>query len=282
MDQLLYHALTRIQEADAVIIGASNGFSIASGIHLFASDSAFWHHFGDFGKRHGFASIIQGCFHHYTCEAEYWAFYSRLFDYFINVRAPGEVMENLLALVNHKKFFVLTSNIDGHFVKAGLEQEHLFEIEGSGLNLQCANACHDRLYSGAEQLSAMAREQQDGRVPDALIPCCPVCGGKMRVHVEVDSGFLKGMAWNESFRSYRRFLAKGQESRTVFMELGVGARNQLIKAPFMQNVYQNPESSYITFNKGTELFIPAEIAARSVGIDGDIGHNLAMLALLSS
>ncbi len=282
MSQLLHHALNCIQEADAIIIGASNGFSIASGIHLFANDNAFRHHFGDLSERHGFASIIQGCFHRYTCEAEYWAFHSRLFEYFINVRAPGEVMENLLALVNHKNFFVLTSNIDGHFVKAGLGQEHLFEIEGNGLNFQCANACHDRLYFGAERLSAMAREQKDGRVPDALIPCCPVCGGKMRVHVEVDSGFLKGMDWNERYRSFRRFLAKGQGSRTVFMELGVGARNQLIKAPFMQQVYQNPKSSYITFNKGTELVIPAEIAARAVGIDGDIGHNLAMLASLNS
>lgn len=281
MTNLFEQTLTRIQQAEAIIVGASNGFSIAGGIHLFANDQAFRQYFGDLSERHGFTSIIQGCFHHYPGEADYWAFYSRMFNYFLNVRPPAKIMENLLALISDKNFFILTSNIDGHFVKAGIDQQQLFEIEGNCLNLQCAAACHDGLYDGTELLGAMVSGQRDGKVPDTLIPSCPECGGKMRVHIEVDRNFLKGSEWNKKYRAYRRFCEDARVGRTVFIELGVGARNQLIKAPFMQYVYQNPASSYITFNRGAELFIPTEITSQSIGIDGDIGKNLADLVSLN-
>ena len=60
----------------------------------------------------------------------------------------------------------------------------------------------------------------------------------------------------------------------MILELGVGWRNQLIKAPFMRLAAAEPSATYITFNKG-EVYIPEEISDKSIGLDGDIGSALS-------
>ncbi|MCG7334616.1 hypothetical protein MHZ95_04880 [Sporosarcina sp. ACRSM] len=277
MEEKYSNVLAKIKEADGIIIGASNGLSISEGIHIFAENADFLENFGDFREKHGFHSIIQGCFHRFPTEEEKWAFFSRMYDYFLYDKEASPVMKNLYELVKDKNFFVVTSNIDDHFRQAGFPEERLFEIEGSSRNLQCTNGCHDKIYPGDELLSAMARNQQDGRVPLDLIPRCPECGGPMQVHLEFDRNFLKGEAWQASYRAYRDFIEIAHGKKLVLLELGVGARNQLIKAPFMNLTHLEENATYITLNKGRELFIPNEIAAKSIGIDGNIAEVLEQL-----
>ncbi|MFZ5001620.1 Sir2 family NAD-dependent protein deacetylase [Enterobacter asburiae] len=281
MSRELTDAIHRIHDADAIVIGASNGLSIAAGIHLFAEDAAFLHKFGDLRLQHGFRNIIRGCFHSFPGEADKWAFYSRMYDYFLNDRMPDPVMENLLTLVKNKNYFVITSNIDAHFLAAGFNPERVFEFEGNCQNLQCATACHDQLYPGDELLSIMAREQQNGKVPSHLVPACPKCGGHMQVHIETGHTFLKGSQWQARQKAFSDFLIQGQDKKIVFLELGVGARNPFIKAPFMARVQQEPYASYITFNIGAELYIPDVIRGKSIGLDGDIADNLRQLVQYS-
>lgn len=280
MNHELRVACQLIHDAEAIVIGASNGLSIAGGINLFAEDSAFLQKFGDLSLQQGFRCIIHGCFHSFPAEAERWAFFSRMFDYFLYDRMPDPVMSDLHTLVKNKNYFVVTSNIDAHFSATGFDHERVFEFEGNCRNLQCADACHDQLYPGDELLAAMARKQVGGKVPAELIPVCPQCGGNMRVHIETNPFFLKGSQWQSRQKAYRDFLTQAQGRKTLFLELGVGARNQLIKAPFMKQVYQERYASYITFNRGDELFIPHAIASKSLGIDGDISNNLRQLASL--
>lgn len=273
--------LDRIEEADAIVIGASNGLSISEGIHIFAEDEAFVRHFGDFRRQHGYRCIIHGCFHPYPCAAQKWAFFSRMHNYFIHARPAAQVMQDLRGLVKHKRHFIITSNIDAHFRLAGFEPEHLFEIEGNCRNLQCASVCHDRLYPGDSLLGEMACTQQDGKVRGNLIPTCPQCGGSMQVHIEVDPQFLRGSQWRASQQAFVDFMLSAQGTKIVFLELGVGARNRLIKAPFLNLVQREPQASYICFNKGAELYIPGEIAAKSIGIDGDIADTLRQLSIMA-
>lgn len=282
MSRELMDAMHRIHDADAIVMGASNGLSIAAGIHLFAEDAAFLHKFGDLRLQHGFRNIIRGCFHSFPEESDKWAFYSRMYDYFFNDRMPDPVMENLLTLVKNKNYFVITSNIDAHFLAAGFNSERVFEFEGNCRNLQCATACHDRLYPGDELLSIMAKEQHNGKVPGHLIPECPKCGGHMQVHIETGHAFLKEMQWQMRQKAFSDFLIQGQDKKIVFLELGVGARNTFIKAPFMARVHQEPHASYITFNIGDELYIPEVIRSKSIGLEGDIGDNLRQLVQYSS
>lgn len=282
MDNKYKEVLTKIEEADAILIGASNGLSISEGIHIFADNAAFQENFGDFREKYGFHSIIHGCFYPFPSEEEKWGFFSRLYDYFLYKSEASPIMRNLYELVKDKNFFVVTSNIDDHFRQAGFPKDRLFEIEGSCRNIQCANGCHDQIYPGDEILSMMARYQKDGKIPQDLIPNCPKCTGPMKVHIEMDRSFLKGEDWQTSYQAYQEFIKKAHGEKLVLLELGVGAENQLIKLPFMKLTHFEEYASYITFNKGRGLYIPDAIAAKSIGMDGDIAEVLQQLVQMKS
>lgn len=277
MEEQYYNILKKIEDANGIIIGASNGLSISEGIHIFADNAAFLENFGDFRRKYGFHSIIEGCFYPFPYEEEKWAFFSRMYNYFLYNTEASPVMKNLYELVKDKDYFVITSNIDDHFRQAGFPKERLFEIEGNCRNLQCSHGCHDQIYPGDEILSKMAKQQKDGKVPLDLIPDCPMCGGPMQVHVEVDRNFLRDQSWQLSYQAYQSFINKVHGRKLVLLELGVGARNQLIKAPFMKLASLEENATYITFNKGSELFIPDLIASKSIGIDGNIAEVLEHL-----
>lgn len=277
MEEKYQKVLRKIKEADSIVIGASNGLAISEGYNIFAEDSSFLEHFGDFRKKYGFRSIIQGSFYPYPSEEEKWAFFSRMYAYFLNNKEASPVMKNLYELVKDKNYFVVTSNTDSHFTLAGFQKERLFEIEGNCRNLQCSHGCHDQIYPGDEILGRMARSQEGGKVPLDLIPKCPECGGPMQVHVEVDRNFLRGQSWQTSYQAYQDFIDNAHGRKLVLLELGVGARNQLIKAPFMKLTSLEENATYITFNKGSELFIPDVIASKSIGINGDIAEVLDQL-----
>lgn len=277
MEEQVHEVLSKINKADSILIGASNGLAISGGYNIFAEDASFIHHFGDFREKYGFRSILQGSFYAYPSEEEKWAFYSRMYAYFLNNKEATPVMKNLYELVKDKNYFVVTSNTDSHFTDAGFQKERLFEIEGNSRYLQCSQGCHHLIYPGDEILGEMSRSQDNGKVPSSLIPKCPECGGPMQVHVEVDRNFLRGEAWETSLQAYQDFIGNAHGKKLVLLELGVGARNQLIKAPFMNLTNLEEHSTYITFNQGRELYIPDAIAAKSIGMDGDIDQVLASI-----
>ncbi|ULT58244.1 hypothetical protein L1999_06905 [Neobacillus drentensis] len=277
MEEKYQKVLSKIKEADSIVIGASNGLAISEGYNIFAEDSSYLEHFGDFRKKYGFRSILQGSFYPYPSEEEKWAFFSRMYAYFLNNKEASPVMKNLYELVKDKNYFVVTSNTDSHFTLAGFQKERLFEIEGNSRYLQCSHGCHNRIYPGDVILSKMAQHQENGKVPLDLIPKCPECDGLMQVHVEVDRNFLRGEAWQANFDAYQNFIDNAHGKKLVLLELGVGARNQLIKAPFMNLTSLEENATYITFNRGSKLFIPDVIASKSIGIDGNIAEVLEHL-----
>lgn len=280
MKEKYQEVLNNIKDADSILIGASNGLAISEGYNIFAEDSFFLENFGDFREKYGFRSVLQGALYPYSSEEEKWAFFSRMYVYFLNDKEVSPVMKNLYELVKDKNCFVVTSNTDSHFTDAGFQKERLFEIEGNSRYLQCSNSCHNRIYPGDKILSEMAQNQENGKIPSDLIPQCPECGGSMQVHVEVDRNFLKGEEWLKSYQSYREFIDNAHDKKIVLLELGIGARNQLIKAPFMNLTNSEKNATYVTLNRGRELYIPDEIVEKSMGIDGDIAEVLECLIQL--
>ena len=280
MEKKYQEVLSKINQADSTLIGASNGLAISGGIHIFAENADFLENFGDFREKYGYRNIVQGAFYPYPSEEEKWAFFSRMYDYFLKNKEASPVMKNLYELVKDKNCFVVTTNTDSHFTLAGFPKERLFEIEGNSRYLQCSHGCHNQIYQGDEILNEMAQNQENGKVPSNLIPKCTECGGPMQVHVEVDRNFLKGEEWQTSLQAYKNFIQKAHGKKIVLLELGVGARNQLIKAPFMELTNLEENATYITLNMGRELYIPDSIADKSIGIDGNIGEVLQQLAQL--
>lgn len=271
MDQKFRAIGTAIREADAVLIGASNGLSISDGYHIFADNDWFQENFGDFRSKYGIHNLLQGMFLQFSCPEEQWAFYSRLAYRVHYSLEPSRMMRELYALVREKDYFVVTSNGEDHFTPAGFLPERVFEMEGKLTEYRCANHCHDDIYNNREDVIRMAAVEKNKMVPSELLPKCPKCGGLMEPNLPNGQSFFRTAAWQKKAKAYQEFTHKFHGKRLVILEFGIGYRNQMIKAPLMQLAMAEPNSTYITFNKG-ELYIPAELAEKSIGVDGDIAE----------
>lgn len=264
----------KIREADAILIGASNGLSITEGLHLFADNEAFGNLFGDLKQKYGLQCILHGMGARWPSEEEKWGFWSRLIHHYCGEYKETPVMSDLKRIVGEKDYFIVTSNGECHFEMCGFDPEKIYEIEGNWLTMQCVSRCHDTVYPSFELTEKMAAAEQNGRIPSDMVPRCPVCGGPMQIHMEGDRNFIPDMASKSRMEA---FLQKYHGKKLVILELGIGWRNQLIKAPLMCLAAQEPEAAYITVNLG-EIYIPDEIRERSYGLDGDLAAILRELS----
>ena len=163
----------KFREADAILIGASNGLSITEGLHLFADNAAYERLFGDFKQKYGLECILQGMMAGWPSEEEKWAFWTRLIHHYCGQYQPTLVMNDLKAIVGEKDYFVVTSNGEGHFELCGFDPTKIYEIEGNWFTMQCARPCHDTLYPSLKVVEKLSVAEQGGRVPIELVPSCP-------------------------------------------------------------------------------------------------------------
>lgn len=219
-------AAEAITEADALLIGASNGLSIAEGYHIFADNEMFRRQFGDFRQKYGIRNVIEGCFYHYPTMNDRQEFLNRLVQYWIKDYHPSQVMKDLLSVVGNNDYFILTSNADTHLELSGFDSERVFEIEGTFENIV------------------------------------------MNIPVQDKS------------REANAFLDRYRNKRLVILELGIGKRNRMIKLPLMQLSASEPQATYITLNLTPELYIPENLAHKSIGLEGDIAVTLGELKRL--
>lgn len=263
----------KLKGADAILIGASNGFSISEGLHIFADNRAFEENFGDFKKAYGIRNILMGLFTNWPLEEVKWAFLSRLINHYSIGYEGSQNTEMLKTIIGNKPYFFITSNGENHFALAGFSPNRIWEIEGSWKEMQCEQGCHDTLYPLFPLIPAMAASEKNMKISSGLVPRCPKCGGAMSIH----SPQRYMAAWDmEIQRQFQTFIQKYHEKRIVILELGIGWRNQLIKAPLMRLVEKEPCAVYITVNKG-EIYIPDQIAEKSYGLDGDMTEILERL-----
>ena len=187
---------------------------------------------------------------------------------------PAENVDELLELVKEKDYFVLTTNVDHQFQKAGFERKRLFYTQGDYGLWQCSRPCHQKTYDNEAAVRQMLSEQKDMKIPSELIPRCPVCGAPMTMNLRCDGSFVEDDGWQEAAKRYEDFVQRQEGRHILYLELGVGANTPaIIKYPFWRMTQQNPKAVYACVNLG-EAWAPGEIGERSVCIDGDIGEVL--------
>ena len=236
-----------LEQADAVVIGAGAGLSASAGFSY--SGERFEKYFGDFIARYGFADMYSGGFYPFATLEEHWAYWSRYIYINRYMDAPKPVYDALLQLVRDKDYFVLTTNVDHCFQKAGFEKRRLFYTQGDYGLWQCSRPCHDKTYDNEQAVRQMVRDQRDMRIPSELIPHCPVCGAPMAMNLRTDMTFVEDEGWHEAARRYEDFLKRHQGLRVLFWELGVGGNTPaIIKYPFWQMTYRNPKAVYACVN----------------------------------
>ena len=258
-----------LDDADAVVIGAGAGLSTSAGYEY--SGERFEKYFSDFEAKYGFHDMYSGGFYPYKTPEEFWAFWSRYI--FINryVDAPKPVYEELLGLVADKDYFVITTNVDHCFQKAGFDKKRLFYTQGDYGLFQCSEPCCQETFDNEREIRLMYEQQEDGRIPSELIPRCPHCGRPMTVNLRSGDSFVEDEGWHRAAERYENFLRTRAGLKILFLELGVGYNTPvIIKYPFWQMTSKNPKAVYACINLG-EADAPDDIAARSICIGGDIG-----------
>lgn len=166
----LKHAL---DSADSVLIGAGAGLSTSAGFTY--SGPRFQKYFADFEKKYGFHDMYSGGFYPYKTLEENWAYWSRYITINRYMNAPIPVYEKLLKLVKDKNYFVLTTNVDHCFQKAGFDKSRLFYTQGDYGLWQCSEPCHKKNYDNQLFVEKMVREQ----------------GFVIRCHAELDSASME-------------------------------------------------------------------------------------------
>ena len=261
-----------LREADAVVVGAGAGLSTAAGFTY--SGERFQQHFADFIRQYGFTDMYSAGFYPFPTEEEKWAYWSRHIYYNRYVPAPKPVYDNLLKLVQDKDHFVITTNVDHQFQKAGFDKQRLFYTQGDYGLFQCAKPCHPKTYDNEELVKRMIAEQMDMRIPSELVPKCPVCGGPMTMNLRSDETFVEDEGWHAASKRYEDFIRRHLNGKILFLDLGSGGNTPIVfKIPFIQWTMQNPNAIYATINLG-EAFTVDQIKDRSIVIDGDIGEVL--------
>lgn len=276
-----YDNITRLKEeldtADAVVIGAGSGLSASAGFTY--TGERFRQYFGDFIEKYGFHDMYSGGFYPFDGLEEHWAYWSRYIYINRYLDAPNPVYHDLLKLVQDKEYFVLTTNVDHCFQKAGFDKHRLFYTQGDYGLWQCSKPCHQKTYVNEAVVRRMMAEQKDMKIPSELVPHCPRCGTPMSMNLRADDTFVEDEGWHAAAQRYTDFLRRHEEQHILFLELGVGGNTPaIIKYPFWRMTYQNPKAVYACVNL-SEAYCPKEIQKRAICIDGDIGKLLCELCL---
>ena len=257
-----------IETADTVVIGAGAGLSTAAGFVY--TGERFHSLFADFEKKYGFHDMYSGGFYPYETLEEHWAYWSRYIYFNRYADPPKSTYADLLKIVKDKDYFVITTNVDHCFQKAGFDKKRLFYTQGDYGLFQCSEPCCQETFENEDAVRRMMAEQKDMRIPPELVPMCPHCGKPLTMNLRSDDKFVEDAGWHQAAARYENFLRTRISGQILFLELGVGYNTPgIIKYPFWQMTYQNPRAVYACVNCW-EAACPKEIATRSICIDSDI------------
>jgi NAD-dependent SIR2 family protein deacetylase len=282
-----------LDTADTLVIGAGAGLSTSAG--FIYTGERFQTYFSDFAEKYGFQDMYSGGFFPYKTQEEFWGYWSRYIYVNRYMDPPKPVYDQLFQLAKDKDYFVLTTNVDHCFQKAGFEKKRLFYTQGDYGLFQCSEPCCQETYDNEAQIRQMVLAQgftigTDGTlllpevgqlkrtVPTELLPVCPNCGKPMTMNLRSDDKFVEDEGWHVHAEYYSEFLRRHQNTKVLFLELGVGGNTPgIIKYPFWQMTYQWPDATYACLNFG-EAIAPEEIRKKSICINADIGEILEKLS----
>lgn len=258
-----------LQDCDAVVIGAGSGLSTAAGFTY--TGERFEKYFSDFAAKYGIRDMYSGGFYPFATPEEHWAYWSRYIWVNRYMDAPKPVYKDLLALVRDKDYFVITTNVDHCFQKAGFDKKRLFYTQGDYGLFQCSEPCCQETFDNEAVIREMMERQKDMKIPTELLPVCPHCGKPLTMNLRSDNKFVEDEGWHRAAERYENFLRTREGGRILFLELGVGYNTPvIIKYPFWQMTAKNPSATYACINQG-QAMCPWEIQQQAICIDADIG-----------
>ena len=279
----------KIENADAIVIGAGAGLSTSAG--FIYNGETFKKYMFDFINEYGITDFYTGGFYPFPTKEVMWAYWSR--NIYVNryLDAPKDTYKKVLELVNNKEYFVITTNVDHQFQKAGIDKRRLFYTQGDYGLFQSVNKNNKRTYDNEEMIYKMLEAQGFVKsdkgiynildkndiiisIPTNLIPKCPDDGSEMTLNLRSDDNFVEDEGWVDASIRYSDFINSIKDQKVLYLELGVGMNTPaIIKYPFWKMVVENKNSTYACVNYN-EAFCPDEILDRSIIINEDIDRVL--------
>ena len=272
--------ITRLRDAlkaaDAVVIGAGAGLSTAAGFTY--TGERLEKYFSDFIEKYGFTDMYSGGFFPFETPEEFWAYWSRYIYCNRYTDVSNGVYKKLFELVKEKNYFVLTTNVDHQFQKAGFDKKRLFYTQGDYGLFQCSEPCHNETYDNEKMIRKMFADQKNMRIPTELVPKCPKCGKPMTMNLRSDDNFVQDEGWYKANKRYSEFIQRHSGAKILFLELGVGFNTPvIIKFPFWKMTAENPSAVYACINYG-EAFCHEEIKEQSICLNMDISEAIDRLS----
>ena len=271
-----------ISTSKAIIIGAGAGLSTSAG--FYSSGERFQKYFFDFHSKYNVKDTYSGSFYPYPKKSEYWAFMSR--NIYLNRFSPfpKQTFQTLYEIFKDKNYFVLTTNVDHLFQRAGFDKNRLYYMQGDMGLLQCKKPCHFKNYENYNLIKNMLIDQgfnfdEKGElivgknikmeISEKLIPKCPICGGEMDFNLRIGNNFVQDEGWYEHQKLYNNFITKYKNDDILYIELCVGYNTPaIIKYNFWNQVNNNKKAKYVVINL-EESEVPKEIQSRSLVLSGD-------------
>ena len=291
-EENIFRLKDELGRADAIVIGAGAGLSTAAGFTY--SGERFDRYFFDFKERFGIRDMYSGGFYPFQDEETRWAWWARHIYFNRYIDAPKPVYQDLLSLVIDKDYFVITTNVDHQFQRAGFDKQRLFYTQGDYGLFQSAGGHIKKTYDNESWvMKAMAAQgfildekavfqvPEDHvlsiRIPHELIPICPDDGGSVSMNLRADETFVEDLGWHAAADRYAGYLQSQEGKHVLFLELGVGGNTpMIIKYPFWAMTAENPNAVYACLNYD-QAFCPGQIMTQSICLDGDCGELLKTL-----
>ena len=209
-----------LQDCDAVVIGAGSGLSTAAGFTY--TGERFEQHFSDFAQKYGIQDMYSGGFYPFPTQEAFWAYWSRYIYINRYQDAPKPVYDDLLKLVQDKDYFVITTNVDHCFQKAGFDKKRLFYTQGDYGLFQCSEPCCQETFDNEAVIREMVKRQENMKIPTELLPTCPHCSKPLTMNLRSDNKFVEDEGWHRAAERYENFLRTRAGGKILFLELGVG------------------------------------------------------------
>ncbi len=208
-----------IGRAHALVLASGAGMGVDSGLPDFRGERGFWKAYPMY-ERLGISFVGAANPAHFHQDPAFgWGFYGHR-TVLYRATEPHDGFRILRDWIDRFRLahFVVTSNVDGQFQKAGFEEEKVLEVHGSIHHLQCLTPCSDAIWPNREEIPvdpATMRAKQ--------IPRCPHCGGVARPNVLMFGDFSwLSVRTDRQERSFGMFLEEQEGGDMVVVEMGAG------------------------------------------------------------
>ncbi len=274
-NKLIQKLKEEIENSEYILIGAGAGLSTSAG--FLYDGKRFEDNFKDYIKKYGFTDMYSAGFYNFPTLEEYWAYFS-LYVYINRYDIEeNETYLNLYNIVKNKNYFVITTNVDGRFADSKFDKDKIFAVQGDFSLFQCSKPCRQETFYNEKYIREMIKYKKEMKIPTELIPKCPYCGENMSMNLRADSTFVQDKNWDKQKSKYENFLKNSDNSKILFLELGVGFNTpSIIKYNFWRMTLNNKKSVYASINLG-ECYGASDIEERSICIDSDISEVLKKL-----